>query len=170
MAEQILDSGTRRDFGTGAVRDMGEGKGRMDLLPWDVLYDLDMLPHHENPEAVLDFCHFMDRASRHIDLEQSIKFAIDQFVCLAFGSRFSNAILEYAIHMEAGCNKYGDRNWEKGIPVNVYLDSAGRHFIKWLRGDTDERHDRAVIWNLYCCLWTIENLPEMIDAPVGGAK
>ena len=32
MAE-LKDSGSRRGFGTGAVRDMAEGKGRCDLLP-----------------------------------------------------------------------------------------------------------------------------------------
>ena len=31
---QILDSGERTVFPTGSVRDMHEGKGRMDLLPW----------------------------------------------------------------------------------------------------------------------------------------
>lgn len=30
---EVKDSGTRREFGTGAVRDMAEGKGRCDLLP-----------------------------------------------------------------------------------------------------------------------------------------
>lgn len=30
----IKDSGERTEFSTGAVRDMHEGKGRMDLLPW----------------------------------------------------------------------------------------------------------------------------------------
>lgn len=30
----IKDSGNRREFSTGAVRDMQIGKGRMDLLPW----------------------------------------------------------------------------------------------------------------------------------------
>ena len=29
----IQDSGDRREFNTGAVRDMAEGKGRCDLLP-----------------------------------------------------------------------------------------------------------------------------------------
>ena len=29
----LKDSGTRREFETGAVRDMAEGKGRCDLLP-----------------------------------------------------------------------------------------------------------------------------------------
>ena len=31
--EALQDSGDRREFGTGAVRDMAEGKGRYDLLP-----------------------------------------------------------------------------------------------------------------------------------------
>lgn len=35
MAE-LKDSGNRREFETGAVRDMQEGKGRMDLIPWGV--------------------------------------------------------------------------------------------------------------------------------------
>ena len=30
---KIKDSGERREFSTGAVRDMAEGKGRCDLLP-----------------------------------------------------------------------------------------------------------------------------------------
>ena len=37
MPSKIKDSGHRRSFGTGAVRDMAEGKGRMDLLPWRAL-------------------------------------------------------------------------------------------------------------------------------------
>lgn len=36
----IKDSGNRREFSTGAVRDMPEGKGRMDLLPWDAIIEV----------------------------------------------------------------------------------------------------------------------------------
>ena len=36
MAE-ILDSGVRREFETGAVRDIVDGKGRFDLMPLDAL-------------------------------------------------------------------------------------------------------------------------------------
>lgn len=35
----IKDSGQRTDFETGAVRDMHEGKGRYDLLPWDAIHE-----------------------------------------------------------------------------------------------------------------------------------
>lgn len=36
----ILDSGERTKFETGAVRDMHEGKGRMDLLPMTAIIEL----------------------------------------------------------------------------------------------------------------------------------
>lgn len=42
----IKDSGDRREFGTGAVRDMAEGKGRMDLLPWAAI--MEVSKHCEN--------------------------------------------------------------------------------------------------------------------------
>ena len=43
---EIKDSGNRREFGTGAVRDMAEGKGRMDLLPWAAI--MEVSKHCEN--------------------------------------------------------------------------------------------------------------------------
>ena len=42
----IKDSGNRRKFNTGAVRDMAEGKGRMDLLCWDAV--IEVSKHCEN--------------------------------------------------------------------------------------------------------------------------
>lgn len=36
----IKDSGERTEFATGAVRDMHEGKGRMDLLPWAAIMEV----------------------------------------------------------------------------------------------------------------------------------
>lgn len=36
----IKDSGNRREFSTGAVRDIQEGKGRMDLLPWAAIMEV----------------------------------------------------------------------------------------------------------------------------------
>ena len=42
----IKDSGERRKFSTGAVRDMHAGKGRMDLLPWAAI--MEVSKHCEN--------------------------------------------------------------------------------------------------------------------------
>jgi hypothetical protein len=38
--EKIKDSGERTEFASGAVRDMHEGKGRMDLLPWAAIMEV----------------------------------------------------------------------------------------------------------------------------------
>jgi hypothetical protein len=70
--------------------------------------------------------------------------------------------------MEDGCQKYGDRNWEKGIPICRYLDSAMRHTLKYLGGMTDEPHLVAACWNLLCALETehrveIGMLPKELD-------
>ena len=35
-----------------------------------------------------------------------------------------------ARHYENGCQKYGDRNWEKGIPCHSFADSAMRLLLK----------------------------------------
>ncbi len=45
-APTIKDSGDRREFDTGAVRDMADGKGRMDLLPWAAI--MEVSKHCEN--------------------------------------------------------------------------------------------------------------------------
>ena len=42
----IKDSGERRAFASGAVRDMSAGKGRMDLLPWAAI--MEVAKHCEN--------------------------------------------------------------------------------------------------------------------------
>jgi hypothetical protein len=70
-------------------------------------------------------------------------------------------LLEVAKHFEEGCAKYGENNWRKGIPAYCYIDSALRHYIKYCRGDKDERHDRAFVWNIMCCIWTCRNIPEL---------
>ena len=71
--------------------------------------------------------------------------------------------LEVAKHFEEGAKKYGEYNWQKGIPVKCYIDSAVRHYLKWLRGDTDEPHDRAFCWNILCAIWTCKHKPELND-------
>lgn len=109
----IQDSGERRMFDSGAVRDISTGKGRFDLLP---------------PEAIFAF----------------------------------------AKHMENGAVKYEERNWEKGILLHSYWDSAVRHLFKYLMGMKDEDHLVAAFWNIGCLIATRERintgkLPENLD-------
>ena len=67
-------------------------------------------------------------------------------------------IRQLSRHFEAGCQKYGDRNWEKGIPTGKYLDSAFRHLAEFALGHTDEAHLNAAIWNLHCLMDTIRRI------------
>lgn len=106
----IKDSGERTEFRSGAVRDMHEGKGRLDLLP-------------------------------------------------------CSAILELAKHCEAGAVKYGERNVDRGIPQHSFIDSALRHLFKYLRGDRDENHLVAALWNIAWAVNQEAEKPEMQDLP-----
>lgn len=98
--EPVKDSGERRQFDTGSVRDTRKGKGRFDLIP---------------PE-------------------------------------FLQALAEL---YEAGADKYGDRNWEKGQPLSSTYDSAMRHMNRWAQGYEDEPHLIQAIWNLIA-IWVVQ--------------
>jgi len=54
------------------------------------------------------------------------------------------ALTRLAKHYENGAKKYCDRNWEKGMPLSRYLDSAMRHLVKYLGGSREEDHLAAV--------------------------
>ena len=155
----IKDSGERREFETGAVRDIQEGKGRCDLLPlMQVAQTIGMIGE---PNEVI-------QAISLYQTEGGVEFlkkAITDFLG-EIGWTTPTAMLEVSKHFEQGCQKYGERNWEKGIPEHCYIDSAIRHYLKWRDGWTDEPHDRAVIWNLICLWWTHENITEVDDERV----
>ena len=65
------------------------------------------------------------------------------------------AIWALAHHWEKGCVKYGDRNWEKGIPIHNFTDSGARHLTEFELGLDDENHLAASIWNLLCAYETL---------------
>lgn len=50
---------------------------------------------------------------------------------------------------ELGAAKYADRNWEKGLPIGRFLDSALRHINNFQLGKDDEDHLAAAVWNLF---------------------
>lgn len=152
MEPQILDSGNRRKFETGAVRDIQEGKGRCDLMPLDVVAGV--LCSYSAVDTILHDIYLFQMTGD----ASNLYYALDCFI--GAGNRFT-MILEVSKHFEEGAKKYGEHNWQKGIPTNCYIDSAVRHYLKFLRGDTDEPHDRAFVWNLMCCIWTCKHKPEL---------
>ena len=170
----IKDSGNRREFETGAVRDIQEGKGRCDLLPLDVvahylgdpevndavLYNIVRFTKSGEPNRLLQA---LESLASHWD-DGKTKVSTNQIIT----QRRCSMMLEVSKHFEEGAKKYGEYNWQKGIPTHCYIDSAVRHYLKFLRGDKDEPHDRAFVWNILCCVWTCLHKPELNDyAPKG---
>ena len=101
----LKDSGERREFETGAVRDMAAGKGRYDLVPYDPLRRLALIYEH-------------------------------------------------------GAVKYGEHNWQKGIPVSSFIDSAMRHLQKFAADMTDEDHPAQAVWNIFAAMWTLDQIKQ----------
>lgn len=165
----ILDSGDRTEFETGAVRDMRKGKGRCDLMPLDVvalfMRDNNIFNELETFQASGDVnCLYrcLDNFSPYWD-DGKTKSSEREIIM----QRRCTMLLEVAKHFEEGALKYGDNNWRKGIPVRCYIDSAVRHYLKFLRGDRDEPHDRAFCWNILCCIWTCKHHPELNEYEKG---
>lgn len=157
-SRKIKDSGNRREFESGAVRDIQEGKGRCDLLPLSVCSYLMNGRDDGYRSAVLNAINSFkeDGAVSHIYI------AIKYFMKIR-GWSAPTALLEVSKHFEEGSQKYGEYNWQKGIPVHCYIDSGVRHFIKYCDGYEDEPHDRAFVWNMLCCIWTYQHMPELDD-------
>lgn len=136
----IKDSGTRREFETGAVRDCTEGKGRCDLMPLDVVADV------ADDDILFDIASYVDTG-----IDMFLRNALERFARV-YDSIY-DMMLDVSIHFEEGAKKYGEYNWQKGIPESSYIDSAVRHYMKYRAGMEDERHDRAFVWNILCLIW-----------------
>lgn len=145
----IKDSGNRTEFETGAVRDIQKDKGRCDLMPLKIIGVL------INSSELMRIDNFKCTGN--------VKFL---YQCISdFANRLeiqtSSLMLDVAKHFEEGAKKYGENNWQKGISISSYINSAVRHLLKFISGWDDEPHDRAFVWNILCCIWTMENKPEL---------
>lgn len=183
MIEGIDKQDRFTQFDTGAVRDIQEDKGRCDLAPigveamlfnyWQehfpfntvtidasentsfmymhsILCNIDYYMWKGNIDNLISaICIFIDTTDiwHNIVLnDPSINWNKTTPLCLA--------LLDVSKHYKQGAQKYGERNWEKGIPLHSYIDSGIRHLMKYIAGYTDERHDLAFIWNLMGCVYT----------------
>ena len=150
----IKDSGERMEFETGAVRDIQKGKGRCDLMPLDVVGGV-----LYGDDATLMRCIYNFQKTGDVE---HLYVAARIFAIHRMGN-VETMLLEVSKHFEHGADKYGENNWQKGLPVKCYINSAVRHLLKWLRGDNDEPHDRAFCWNIMCAIWTCNHKPELND-------
>lgn len=148
---EIKDSGSRREFGTGAVRDVDDSKGNTTLLP---LSEVGNLLHCTEIGHIEAFRRYGD-----IDYLYGAIRAFNK----RHGWSDAEAMLEVSKHYSEGLKKYGKDNWKKGIPISSYMDSGIRHLLKVDAGWEDEPHDRAFVWNMLCACWTMNNKPELND-------
>lgn len=173
MAGEILDSGNRRQFydkdgKAMAVRDMSEDKGREDLLPLDIISQFMYYIENDYKLQNIKFTetlmfdrvyHFMQTGNNNLIFDLLIEFINKEY------DSVETAIMELAKHYEKGAIKYAERNWEKGLPCHSFVDSGLRHGLKYFRGDQDEPHNRAFMWNFFGLLWTIKHHPDLNDLP-----
>ena len=113
----LKDGGDRREFASGAVRDVASDKERPDLI---------------SPFA-------LRRVGRWLAM---------------------------------GAKKYGDRNWEKGMPFSVCFASLMRHALKYAMGWRDEDHLAAIVFNALAIIHfeetgrrELDDMPHYQDSP-----
>ena len=83
-----------------------------------------------------------------------------------FSFLLPEALFRWAKRCEIGHLKYGNgRNWESGMPISKFIDSALRHITQYMLGDDTEDHIGAAIWNLACICQMENRHPEMQDIP-----
>jgi hypothetical protein len=163
------DTGERTEYISGGVREMTADKGRCDLLPLDVLAKY--YSHYNNDgELVPDYILLSIANFIHTGDFEFMYSALFYFIDKAYNKDATAAFLELSLHYKGCLDKYPERNWERGLPVKDYISSGVRHYLKYLRHDTDEPHDRAFIWNIVGCIWTIYHHPELNDLPYTKGK
>ena len=110
----LADSGNRREFSTGAVRDIQEGKGRCDLLPMDALYQISgadpFWPHIDEFQKSGDIF-FLNRAFELLASKYCT--SADRVVAQA------DYLLAQAVHMERGAKKVRRAKLGEGNPDPV---------------------------------------------------
>ena len=158
----LKDNGERTEFETGAVRSIQSDNGRCDLLP------------------LKQICKLFEGGSKIDSLVVSVLSALNDYIYNGGTDKIYKAISEIAsvcyddtptmildlsMHFKECLKKYPERNWEKGLPTHSFIDSGVRHLMKIARGDQDEPHVRALIWNLLAVVWNDENKPQCVDLP-----
>ena len=161
----IKDSGDRREYETGAQRDREAGKG-LPILISPIFMERLFNAAHVPAEA---------KFSRTDLIAKAIRFVFSMLESRSFRDEFAQAIarlvmraleadggpppsddryvfpaaqMRLAKHLEKGAIKYSARNWEKGMPLEDYLNSLLRHLFSWYAGEEDEDHGAASAFNI----------------------
>lgn len=174
MNEKVKDSGATQEFSTGAHRDNPAGKGDCSLLPLkevgDIMNDPVILQIAEfmetnNVECLGEALKLSTKTLKQFDHENIIGLLEEQGINVvvekgSVKACLAHMMIEASKLYQAGAEKYGRNNWKLGMPVERYIDSGVRHYLKTIRGDVDEPHYRGFVWNILCAMWTANNLED----------
>ena len=69
-----------------------------------------------------------------------------------------------------GAAKYGDWNWENGMPVHDLLNHAIAHIYGFLSGDRSEPHLGHAAWNLLAAIHSHELWPHLNEGHLRGVR
>lgn len=180
---EMKDSGQRETFSTGAIREEREDKGRFDLVTPIGIRRVLAMPDfewwaHTMDEHLLNVIGLVESyiegyrdedylalAARDllaaIEVDESAKAAKDTTLWIGTSMKRLSPVgmRRVAIVYEKGARKYANRNWEKGMPMGRFLDSALRHTFQALEGKRDEDHLAHAAWNILATM----HVEEMIE-------
>jgi len=150
----VVTTGEKTTYESGAVRDNRAGKGRYDLISCAALQALarQRSACHDVPwvkrtwSAIALLCVWGQTRSRAA-LENSMS-----YMQQAARERGMGILAPLAKRLEDGAKVYSDRNWEKGMPLSQFYDSALRHLDQLLSGDGAEDHLGAAMFNVMALL------------------
>lgn len=140
---KLQDNGKRQEFAGGMVREPQDDKLRYDLAFDGPLFWMMYGGKYENlMQAAQDWYENqgLDKAGR----------IIFELALLTPGG-LDEIIDRYAVLMARGAIKYSEGNWLKAqgeAELKRFKASFSRHFVKYLRGLTDEDHLAAIFFNL----------------------
>lgn len=176
---EIKDSGERRDFDTGAKRDVDHDKPRFDLIPMTALQKiikyypeaekLDMESDRLSDSAkakmlslgflwgatadeklLLKIAWMSLQAIRHQEGDNYLDVADNLYS--GFHLISPKTYLRIANHYGGGAKKYDPWNWSKGMPLSVFHASFMRHIFAIIENQTDEDHLSAIFFNVAAIL------------------
>jgi len=176
---EIKDSGERRDFDTGAKRDIDHNKPRFDLIPMTVIRRVteNYLPgtfprsndNHiddyvksrilnlgfgwgetANDDCLIALTHVVfDIISQQ---EKDSPLRVENQVSGGLHLITPGTYRRLANHYGGGAQKYDPWNWAKGMPFSVFHASLMRHIFAVVDDMTDEDHWSAIFFNAACIL------------------
>lgn len=75
-------------------------------------------------------------------------------------------LTRWAELMARGADKYGEENWRLANSeqeLKRFKASGFRHFVQWMRGDDDEDHAAAILYNVAAAEYVKRRIDEQVQ-------